>query len=424
MKTLMRAAVGVGFLAAAGMVQAQNKGPGAKDAPKVVERVEPHDWTLTVTVNLRPETHTNTKSKMPERAAFDFTSAAVVFPILKESSSHVMRGEERELEGRLRLNDKPVLERPTEILSDYPAGTKLAKWAMQGWTGEEVEVQLKVPVTSWRTKYDEAAALKLKWPDAWGKAQSALEPEYFIDVGMDGPYDMAPVKELMKRWTGGKDPKSLPPAQLAKFFAGEVVKYVQPSGNGIAFARTGEMEGINLQGAAETARTGKGSEFDMVCLLVAMYRQAGLPARCVIGLDAGDGKDSRFLGKKGGSSAIRAWAEFALIDPRQDDPVVWVPVDVVRIRKSSTRPPPLDRPWAYFGDNKELDGVIPFAFQFFPPSKGVVSYGSPAFYGWMVTPAPPKEVVQTLRFDSITTPKRGDDKKEKKDDKKKGPYGK
>jgi hypothetical protein len=38
----------------------------------------------------------------------------------------------------------------------------------------------------------------------------------------------------------------------------------------------------------------------------------------------------------------------------------------------------------------------------------------------MVTPAPPKEVVQTIRFEAITTPKRGG---EDKDDKKKGPYG-
>lgn len=390
-------------------------------APKIVERMEPHDWTMTVTVGLRPFTQNNVKTKMPEREVFDFTSAAVVWPLARGSASHDLRVAERDLDGKLKLNDRVVLEHPTEILSDYPAGVKLAKWALQGWTGEEVELQVKIPVTSYRTKFDEAGAMQLKWPTSgWGTAQSALEPEYFIDIGMDGPYDMTPVKELIKKWTGGKDPKSLAPAQLAKYFAGEVIRHVQPNGNGITMAKTGEMEGIALQGAPETAKTGRGTEYDMVCLLVAVYRQVGLPARCVIGLDAGDGKDSRFLGKKG-SSNLRVWAEFALIDARQQDPVVWVPVDVVRMRKSSTRPPPLERPWPYFGDNKEMDGVIPFAYQFFPPVKGVVSHGSPAFYGWMVTPAPPKNVIQTVRFDAITTPRRGDDPK---DDKKKGPYGK
>jgi hypothetical protein len=157
-----------------------------------------------------------------------------------------------------------------------------------------------------------------------------------------------------------------------------------------------------------------------VCLLVAAYRQAGLPARCVIGYDTGGGggKDDRFLSKKG-SQSLRTWAEFALIDPTKPEPI-WVPVDVVRIRKSSSRPPPVERKWMYFGDHKEMDGLIPFAYQFFPPSKGVVSHGSPAFYGWMVTPEPPKNVIQALRFDAITTPRRGDDKDDKK---KKSPFG-
>lgn len=409
----------IGLMAGPVLAQGRGRDPVKSERPKVIERTNPHDWTATITLNLRPMTRTNPKTKMPEREAFDFTSAAVVFPIVRETSMSVLQVTDRELEGRLRLNDKGVLDKPSEILAGYPAGVRLAKWAMLGWTGEEVEVQLKLPVTSYRTKFDEGAAMRLKWPDSWGAAQTALEPEYYIDLGFDGPYDMAPVKDLIQKWTGGKDPKSLPPAQLAKYFAGEVIRHVQPSGNGINNARTGEIEGISLQGAPETARTGRGTEFDMVCLLVAAYRQVGLPARCVIGLDAGASKDGRFLGKKG-SSSIRAWAEFALVDPSLEDPIVWVPVDVVRMRKSSTRPPPLDRAWAYFGEHKEMDGVIPFAFQFFAPVKGVVSHGSPAFYGWMVTPAPPKEVVQTIRFEAITTPKRGG---EDKDDKKKGPYG-
>src|SRR5205814_2330522 len=126
-----------------------------------------------------------------------------------------------------------------------------------------------------------------------------------------------------------------------------------------------EVEGLNLQGAAETAKKGRGSEFDMVSLLAAVYRTAGLPARTVIGWDVGESKrdKNKFLAKTG-SGSLRAWVEFALSDPDAEGGITWVPVDVVRIRHSSTSPPAPDRPWKYFGTHDELDGIVPFAYQF------------------------------------------------------------
>src|SRR5581483_8784634 len=146
-----------------------------------------------------------------------------------------------------------------------------------------------------------------------------------------------------------------------------------------------------------TLKKGKGSEFDMVCALAAVYRAAGLPARTVIGFDVGQSKTDgrRFLGKRG-SSELRAWVEFPLVNPR-DNALVWVPVDIVRMRKSSSRAKPLEQRWPFFGDNDALDRVIPFAFQFHPPTT-VVSYGSPAFWGWLVMPKPPERVLQAVRF--------------------------
>jgi hypothetical protein len=218
---------------------------------------------------------------------------------------------------------------------------------------------------------------------------------------------MAPIRELVDRWTRGKDPKSIPPAQLAKFFAGEVQRLVQPSGNGIGYNRLGLMEGIDLQGAPFTADRGRGSEFDMVCVLAAVYREAGLPARIVVGYDIGESKDEdrgNFLRRRG-SEDLRAWVEFALIDEATGR-TCWIPVDVVRMRKVSSRTPPLDQPWKYFGTHDELDGLIPFAFQFHPPTT-VRAYGSPGFWGWLVTPTPPARADQTLRFIATTTPKVG-----------------
>lgn len=409
--------VGIALLLAAAPALGQNnqpKDPRSREAPnKVITRTDPHDWTFQATVNLRVFSATDPKTSMPKKQAFDFTSAAIVFPLIGETASSMPKATNSvdKIDGQLKLNDQQVLESPTEVLRDYPAGTRLAKWSMLKWEGEEVEIQLRVLVTSFQTKYDEALANKLTWPQAWpAAAASALEPEYFIDQGFDGPYDMTPVKDLIKNWTDGQDPKKvLGPAQLAKFLAGEVMQHVQVSGNGLATNRTGELQGVNVQTPPVTAKSRRGSEVDMVSLLVAVYRQVGLPARTVVGWDVGNDDDKRFLSERG-SSGLRVWAEFALVDPAQADPV-WVPVDIVHMRKSSTRPPPLDRPWPFFGENKELDGTIPFAFQVFPPAKGVFSYGAPAFFGWMVTPKPPERVIQTLRFLAITTPKRAEDMK-------------
>jgi hypothetical protein len=104
--------------------------------------------------------------------------------------------------------------------------------------------------------------------------------------------------------------------------------------------------------------------------------------------------------------------EFALVDAKGK--LVWIPVDIVRMRKSSPNPPPLTSAWPFFGTHKELDEVAPIAFQFLPPTT-VVSSGAPAFYGWLVTPAPPQfEVTQVLRVNMFTASKRGGEQPERR----------
>jgi len=97
---------------------------------------------------------------------------------------------------------------------------------------------------------------------------------------------------------------------------------------------------------------------------------------------------------------------------------VWVPVDVVRMRRSGSRAKPIDQKWPYFGEHDELDRVIPFAFQFHPPTT-VVAHGSPAFWGWLVTPKPPDRVLQTVRFLAITAPVTIEDQRRKQEEAKK-----
>jgi hypothetical protein len=168
------------------------------------------------------------------------------------------------------------------------------------------------------------------------------------------------------------------------------------------------MEGLEVVGAPEAARRRRGTPYDLVAVLTAVYRSAGIPARMVVGYDTGQDSGDKFLGEKK-SGELRPWVEFALVG--KDNKLVWVPVDIVMMRKRTPSLRDMNKPWKYFGNNDELNHVLPFSFHYHPPTT-VVAHGAPAFWGWMVTPEPPKgNVIQTIRFTAISTPKRASDGK-------------
>src|SRR5438270_324469 len=78
-------------------------------------------------------------------------------------------------------------------------------------------------------------------------------------------------------------------------------------------------------------------------------------ARTVIGFDVA-GREVKFLNKSGKANHIRTWVEFALYDEAKNT-INWVPVDVARMRKTTSRPMAIDRTWPYFGTHDELNQV-------------------------------------------------------------------
>ena len=375
-------------------------------AQPVIVQTHPREWTLQATINVRSYQDARRTDRSPTIDVWKFDTAAIVFPLLQESGSHQMI--DRQLVSTLSFNDRVVDESPT-MLTGYQSGTRLGRWDLVDKEGRELELKLSIPTRCWETQLNEEAAARISWPSGdWPPIPaSTFQPQMYVDFGPEGPYDMRPIENAVKRWTDGK-PKSVPPATLAKWLTGQVVQSFQVSGTGLAFDRTGMIQGIDLQGAPRAARRGRGSRFDMACLLVAVFKEAGLPARLVIGLDTGfeDEKDE-FLGGNDSKDELRAWVEFALYDETSSR-TYWIPVDPVRIREKSSRLSNdfMDKPLAYFGTHDELDGVIPFAFQFHPPTT-VRAYGSPGFWGWLVTPEPPKRAYQMLRFEAVSTPVRG-----------------
>lgn len=410
-------AAGVGVLAAAAPgAWAQGRGGGSGGAggqppagkasvlDSVIMRGRERDWTLRVTVHLSSYQRV-TSNAMPEIEVMELKTAAVVFPVNLASGSSEL--DVAKFKGELKFNDAVVDSQP-KFLEGYPAGTRLGRWEMTEKSGREMQLDVELPVTSWSTIFDEKAAGAVAWPANWPtNAASALKPDAIVNSANPA------VQELVKKWTGGNDPKKIPPVQLAKFLAGQVMEHVQTSGNGLASADNGLLMGVDLQPIEETAGSGRGSEHDMVVLLAAVYRAAGLPARTVIGHDmAGKKGGDSFLDKaKKGPQKLRAWVEFCLYDEGAQKEA-WVPVDIVRMRASSNRVPPLNKPWKYFGTHDELENVIPFAFQYHPPTT-VVAHGAYSFWGWLPTPEIPN-VQQYLRFDAITTPKRAGDRRDRR----------
>ncbi|MCL4742511.1 MAG: transglutaminase-like domain-containing protein [Phycisphaerales bacterium] len=398
-----------------------------KPSPYIVrEENRSRRWTLTADVNIEAY-KLYVEGQQPYNERFTFSSATIVWPLVPETASSVMDavesagGLQPAITGVVKFQDREVTRETTIIAADaggnvLHSGTWRAQWVMpplEGaslYDGREMSLQVVVPVTSYRTKFDERGARSVAWPQgAWpAAAHATFAPQMFIDFGPDGrPYDTAPVVDLVAEWTEGRDPKSIAPVTLAKWFAGKVVEHVQLSGDGLAFDRTGLIEGLDLRGAPLTALEKRGSEFDMVCLLAAVYRKAGLPARIVIGYDneSRSGKQV-YLKRPKNVPDLRAWVEFALYD-ETNGTFGWVPVDPAAMRGSSSRLPPnfMDRDLRYFGTHDELDRVIPFAFHFHPPTT-VRAYGSPGFWGWFVTPVPPDTAFQRLSFRAQTTPAR------------------
>ena len=106
------------------------------------------------------------------------------------------------------------------------------------------------------------------------------------------------------------------------------------------------LRGIFLRTVDEAAREGRGSQFDVVRVCVAMLRAAGLPARSVYGIQATSELDECFV----------AWGEFWLPDSG------WIPFDPQIMRGQTALNQPVTAPWPGFGTINDLNQRVPLAY--------------------------------------------------------------
>ncbi len=254
----------------------------------------------------------------------------------------------------------------------------------------------------YETEFDQRAAWNLPWPDQWPAEAAgwlARDPSY----DRPAPDGSDPVQALIDRWTGGNDPKQIPPVQLAKFMTGHVLDHVRSNGTNseqpfgrprniirdgrgsqirvkgtveISLNLNGLMGGFRIQNAAEIATGRVGSQHDLSILLVAVLRRVGIPARIVIGADKNE---------SGLHNSAKSWVEFALVAPDVRG-VIWVPVDVRELKGSGRSARNWEQEWKHFGTSDLLRDVVPIAHHFHPPAN-FQSFNFPALYG--------------IRFDSV-----------------------
>lgn len=396
-----------------------------REAPKpgpYLRQIGGKDWNFRASIDVRStepgatkpvkDDFTGKTAHVPDTTPFRFMTLGFVFPIVPASAS--ARSYEAEMKASLLINDRVVDSTP-EVLRNYPAGIALLRLDAGDNKNQiecrEVRLELELPMRCVNVEFDERSASLLSWPkNPWPEeAASTFKPQLYLELGVNEQglvqaYDEKPIADTLDAWlreAGAKDAKSMPPVALAKLITSKVWGAVQISGEGLRFTKNGELASIVIQPPSITLQNGRGTEHDAAALLCTLLRKAGLPVRTVIAWDVNDkGGNALSGGRK--ENRLRSWVEMYLYD-EAGNTYNWIPIDVARLKKSSSRPAPLNRQWKFFGTHDELDRAVPFAFHFHPPTD-VVAYGNAGIWGWFVTPQAPREAFQRLRFSVVATP--------------------
>ncbi|MGP1272572.1 MAG: transglutaminase domain-containing protein [Phycisphaerales bacterium] len=440
---MSRMKVGAPMLCLAVSVSAQIERAGP-----YIERSEPRDWLVRAHIALTPATETTEPNARPPGPTmtdaqsddvtmsprFDIEQATVFWPVAARAASYEVHRES--VTGTIRFSGAEVPGKMT-LVDDLGGGEPLhSNAAYAQWTfGPLSDVTATASITieqtlrCWNTSFDEQAARAVEWPrgDWPTEAASTFDGMLYIN-GTITPTDRpGRVEELVRRFTGGK-PRSQPPVVLAKWIAGELAKAFQVSGAPTvpdivpgtprqSAQSVGAIGAVNTIGALEASQRLKGSAVDLALLLTACYRQAGLPARIVLGVvvepEAVGGEAFRAADRP--EPGLYCWVEFALYDEQQhspEDALTWVPVDIVSMAAGNVGRRAFDQPWPGFGSSETLSMAVPLAYHLHPHQMGALSYGLsprrqplPSLWGWNVAPRAPLAVRQALTI-SVTSPSR------------------
>jgi len=209
---------------------------------------------------------------LDERGRYSLDRAAIVFPVLERTSTHVAI--DGGLASSLRF-EGDVEDDAATLLPGYQAGERLGRWdASFVENVDTMRLWIDLPMTARSVDFDEARALAIGWPEGpWpAVCASALLPQLAIDP------DHEAVRELVIEAVGPA-PYEAPPALIAKRLAAAVIDRFQPNGIGFEYSREGQFAGIELDLESRVAERLVGSPAGMAAPDGALPRPAGGPPR-------------------------------------------------------------------------------------------------------------------------------------------------
>lgn len=349
-----------------------------------------------------------------------FQDGYFVYPLLAQTSSSDGPALD-EVRTTIRLESTKV---PSELtINDAQAGARYGTWHIQENSTASITVDIEFPVTCYNTVFDEVAASAVEWPKGNfpAECESVFDSTMYLDyVSGDhevGRLDKALLGTNLDKWLDGNRPWDYKPVPFAKLLATRVFESVQISSNGVKYrvrrrretdVIVGNIIGFNTQSPSETLENMRGSPLDIAILLTDLYREAGLPARMVIGLDTQ--RDPTKPDENDHLDRLRVWVEFALWD-ESTKTLTWVPVDIPEMRSSSSRKNNRTNVLPYFGTHNELNHIVPISHHLHPPEPIVSrTYGAPALYGLRFSPEASTQWNHTIKFTSRELPIRSSNK--------------
>ncbi len=373
------------------------------------------DWTVHIEVALRsPSYLTPGRGYVGGSPVFELSSARFFFSRIGATASSEVWPERTS--GWARVNATPV-DQTLEITKGQRPGVEILTADVGETRCNDLTFSVDTTVTSYETKLDEKRAAMVPWPkEEWpDELGEWLKPEPFVECESD-----AIVKQV-KTWVG-PEPRALGPMMTAKLITSKVVAFYQPSGNLFySGARTnkyfspgqrsvviatvpGVISGFQVDGAAAALSAKRGAPMNLPCLLVACWRAAGIPSRLVIGPDVEKSQQDR-------KPVMHSWAEFALYNESAKT-TEWIPVDVLALRNSGSRTPPITQAWLYFGDHTELENFAPIAFHWVPPTEErVFNSGVAGVWAWNAEPETPFATAEFRMSTAAAARRSGDPKR-------------
>jgi hypothetical protein len=328
------------------LVTTQVSAQPAAGGPPVypIERVEPNIYEATIDAGIFAE-----RRVIDENAPLLARRSEVLIPIILQGAYSKADPASITVSGSINGQVFRAGGVPWSLRGPRPDGSAEIVIELIDIQAQSIGIKVTWAQQSWLPLINEADILRSTWPSEWPEAtQRFLKPEPWIQS------DDQFLIDFVGRVTKG-NLRGVSPYGAAKELVREsVLAYKSISGTGNERREFGQISGLQLIGASESARSATGSPNDLVCTCVAILRAAGIPARPVVGIVKELTKDIKER------TQWRTWGEFYV--PKAG----WVPFDPNIMRGSGFQFRRLDESWTGFANIKDFNERIPVAYQFQP----------------------------------------------------------